>query len=75
MNAIVCYFSKVRKIRSLGSVPENSYSPPLLDLLNTIGMGLSPKARCVVHLKAQEASANPARRVTTVRGERWECVY
>ncbi len=55
MNSLTRYLSDVRKIRSLGSVPETSYYPPLSELLNTIGMGLSPKVRCIVHPKSQGA--------------------
>ena len=55
MNSLARYLSEVRKIRSLGSVPETSYYPPLSELLNTVGLGLSPKVRCVVHPKSQGA--------------------
>ncbi|MCW3096969.1 MAG: adenine specific methyltransferase [Chthonomonadaceae bacterium] len=55
MNTLAQYLSDVRKIRSLGSVPETPYYPPLSELLNTIGKGLSPKVRCVVHPKSQGA--------------------
>lgn len=55
MNSLARYLSEVRKIRSLGSVPETSYYPPLSELLNTIGLSLSPKVRCVVHPKSQGA--------------------
>ena len=55
MNTLTRYLSEVRKIRSLGSVPETSYYPPLSELLNTIGLGLAPKVRCIVHPKSQGA--------------------
>lgn len=55
MNSLARYLSEARKIHSFGSVPETSYYPPLSELLNTIGLGLSPKVRCVVHPKSQGA--------------------
>ena len=55
MNTLARYLSGVRKIRSLGSVPETSYYPPLAELLGTIGQGISPKVRCVVYPKSQGA--------------------
>ena len=55
VNSLARYLSEVRKIRSLGSVPETSYYPPLSELLNTIGLSLCPKVRCVVHPKSQGA--------------------
>ena len=55
MTSLARYLSEVRKTRALGSVPETSYYPALAELLNTIGLGLSPKVRCVVHPKGQGA--------------------
>jgi hypothetical protein len=55
VNLLARYLSEVRKIRSLGSVPETSYYPPLSELLNAVGAALSPRVRCVVHPRSAGA--------------------
>ena len=52
MHALETYLQDLRAIRSSGgAVKENSYYPPLSNLLNEVGKRLKPKVRCIMHLQ------------------------
>ncbi len=52
LEAIEGYLRSVGQIhRSGGGVKETSFYPPLAELLNEVGKGLSPKVRCIIHVK------------------------
>lgn len=50
MNPLETYLRELTEIRGPG-VPETSYYPPLRNLLNAVGDGLTPKVRCIINLK------------------------
>jgi hypothetical protein len=56
MNALEAYLRELREIRATGAaVPETSYYPPLANLLNAVGQGLTPRVRCVMNIKNRGA--------------------
>ena len=57
--AVEQYFTDLRNIRaSGGSTPEQSYYPPLTNLLNAVGSTLKPKVFCVSQM-AQQGAGHP----------------
>lgn len=50
MSPLQQYLTELRDLRSTGAtVKETSFYPALAALLNTVGSGLKPSVRCVVH--------------------------
>jgi hypothetical protein len=55
VNVLSKYLKTLRDDYALGTVAETSHYAALKELLSTVGLGLSPKVRCVLHPKGADA--------------------